>query len=151
VTVTSSPSLLGIASGGPAPISDGMTLGCILADRMKSLGADPRPELSGSLDAVGCGQRRTFSAALFDRCGGFRPFLSPDNAGDHRLYESAGKARPAVEAEAVTLDSVFRDRPGKVDFIKVDVQGSEGAVLEGMAGLLGWLPQVKMTLEFWPL
>jgi hypothetical protein len=30
------------------------------------------------------------------------------------------------------------------------VQGSEGAALEGMAGLLGRCPRVKMIVEFWP-
>jgi FkbM family methyltransferase len=92
-----------------------------------------------------------FPKALSDRCGKFRLYLSSDNAGDHRLYESADEPRPAVEAEATTLDSISSGRDRKVDFIKMDVQGSEGAVLEGMVGALSRATRLKMTMEFWPL
>jgi hypothetical protein len=33
---------------------------------------------------------------------------------------------------------------------KADVQGSEGAALEGMAGLLGRCARAKVLVEFWP-
>lgn len=92
-----------------------------------------------------------FRCALSDRCGQFRLFQSTDNAGDHRLYESLDEPRAVVEAEAVTLDSVFGDRTETVDFVKMDVQGAEGMALEGMSGLLSRCPRVKMILEFWPL
>lgn len=63
------------------------------------------------------------------RCGLFR---SADNAGDHRLYDSEGVTRPAVEVEAVPVDQLFRTRVGGVNFVKIDVQGFEVAALEGM-------------------
>jgi hypothetical protein len=34
--------------------------------------------------------------------------------------------------------------------MKIDVQGSEGAALEGAAGLLGRCARVKVLVEFWP-
>jgi len=87
--------------------------------------------------------------AVSDRCGQARLYRSADNAGDHRLHASP-EARPSVAVEAVSLDHVFRDYAGRVDLIKMDVQGSEGAALEGMRGLLGRLPRVKLLTEFWP-
>lgn len=90
-----------------------------------------------------------FNCAVSDRCGRAQLYRSTDNAGDHRLHKSP-EVRNAVEVETVTMDEVFRDREVRTDFIKVDVQGSEGAVLEGMAGLLARLSRVKMIVEFWP-
>ena len=75
-------------------------------------------------------------------------YKSADNAGDHRLH-AAEAGRSAVPVDAVAVDDLFRDR-GNIGFVKMDVQGSEGSALEGMAGLLARSPRVKMMLEFWP-
>lgn len=91
-----------------------------------------------------------FNAGVSARPGRARLFRSPDNAGDHRLHDSPGDPRPGVDVAVVSLDDVFRDRAGGIDFVKVDVQGSEGAALEGMAGLLARCPRVKLLVEFWP-
>jgi hypothetical protein len=77
-------------------------------------------------------------------------YKSAGNAGDHRLHESPGEPRPGVEVEVVTVDDVVRDRAGGVDFVKIDVQGSEGAAVEGMTGVLAQSPRLKMAVEFWP-
>jgi len=107
--------------------------------------------LRRNVEMNGYGNIELFPLALSDRCARFNLYQSSDNAGDHRLYVSHDEPRSAVEAEAATLDSVFRDRAGTVDFIKMDVQGSEGMALEGMTCLLDRCPRMKMILEFWPL
>jgi len=76
-------------------------------------------------------------------------YRSADNAGDHRVHPADGD-RPAVSVDAVAVDGLFRDRRGGIDFVKMDVQGAEGAALEGMAGLLGRSRRAKVMLEFWP-
>lgn len=88
--------------------------------------------------------------AASDRPGRLKLYRSGDNAGDHRLHPAA-EDRPAVEVGVVTVDELLAGRAAGVDFVKMDVQGSEGAVLEGMAGVLGRSRLVKMAFEFWPL
>jgi FkbM family methyltransferase len=75
-------------------------------------------------------------------------YICDINMGDHRLFEFPGQNRRAVEIETISLDEYFRDYTGKVDFIKMDIQGAEGAALEGMAGLLARFPQVKLLTEY---
>lgn len=89
-----------------------------------------------------------FNAAVGARASRSRLYRSVDNAGDHRLHESP-ESRQSVEVDVVALDDVLRDR-GSVEFVKIDVQGSEGGVLEGMASVTASSPRVKMTVEFWP-
>ena len=73
---------------------------------------------------------------------------SGSNPGDHSLL--AGEGRTTTEqVEARRLDSIIP--PGTVvDFLKVDVQGAEGGVLDGMARLLDEGQPRRMLLEFMP-
>jgi FkbM family methyltransferase len=77
-------------------------------------------------------------------------YLSDDNRGDHRVYDSHD-GRPSIEIEAVSLDDFFKDFGGRIDFIKMDIQGAEGGALRGMAGLLRKHSSVKLLTEFWPV
>jgi FkbM family methyltransferase len=72
------------------------------------------------------------------------------NSGDNRLSGPAHGADAAsvVEVPVRRLDGLH---PGlAVDFIKLDVQGWELQVLEGMEGTLGRSPGVVLVFEFWP-
>lgn len=60
-------------------------------------------------------------------------FLSPDgNRGWHRIYKSQD-GWDSVEIEMVTLGEFFKDKEDSIDVIKMDVEGAEAAVLEGMS------------------
>ena len=92
-----------------------------------------------------------FPVAASNTPGRAALYRSAHNAGDHRLYPSAEEQdRLAVEVEAVPVDHLFRQRASGIDFAKIDVQGFEGAALEGMTALLGRSPRVTMLVEFWP-
>lgn len=67
------------------------------------------------------------------------------NRGDHHAFASAD--RESVDVDVVALDDVV-DRP--VDLVKIDVQGYESFVLDGMRGLIDRSPQLAMLLEFCP-
>ncbi|PYD74936.1 FkbM family methyltransferase [Novacetimonas pomaceti] len=54
----------------------------------------------------------------------------------------------SVHVRTKTLDEVVGDRP--VDFIKIDVEGSEQAVWTGMQGILGRGKPLSIILEFNP-
>ena len=51
--------------------------------------------------------------------------------------ELAGVHAREVEVPAISLDAFFRqERISRIDFVKIDVEGSEGAVIEGMLEVL---------------
>ena len=78
-----------------------------------------------------------------------RLFRSDDNQGDHRL-EVASERADSVAVDVRPLDAVPARWAANVGAIKMDTQGSEAAVLRGMANLLAANPLVRVVLEFWP-
>jgi FkbM family methyltransferase len=78
-----------------------------------------------------------------------RLFLADYDLGDHRIYDS-GDNRKSIEIDLVRLDDFFGEHGSRIDFLKMDVQGSEAGVLLGMPRLLEQNPQVKIVTEFWP-
>jgi FkbM family methyltransferase len=74
-------------------------------------------------------------------------FPAPEQyRGDNRAYGTAD--REGVDTEMVALDDVIE---GPVDLVKIDVQGYEGHVLEGMRDVLTRSPQVTMLVEYAPV
>lgn len=56
----------------------------------------------------------------------------------------------AVKVHVVSLDDYFADKPGKLDLIKVDVEGAEPAVFEGARRTLAKNRDVKILCEWSP-
>jgi len=94
-----------------------------------------------------------FQDAVFNKNEKKSLFLSTYNMGDHRLidffaYEGDDK-REKIEVESVRLDSIISDSE-KIDFIKVDIQGSEIQALQGMKNILNNNKKISLLIEFWP-
>lgn len=77
-------------------------------------------------------------------------YLSENNKGDHRIFD-LHDGRKFVEVESVKLDDYFKDYSGKINFIKMDIQGAEGRAVLGMCDLLNRNKNVKIISEFWPV
>lgn len=88
--------------------------------------------------------------AVSNRSGKLKLYLSETNKGDHRIYNSYD-GRKFVEIEGVKLDEYFKDYSGKIDLIKMDIQGAESIALQGMSELLKKNKSVKILSEFCPL
>lgn len=89
--------------------------------------------------------------ALSNRKGTLKIFIADMNKGDHRIYQPEGESRPTVDVETVRLDEYLKDQKPRVDLIKIDTQGAEGVILEGMKGLLeGRTDGPTIFMEFWP-
>jgi FkbM family methyltransferase len=89
--------------------------------------------------------------ALSNRNGTVQLFIAGTNKGDHRIYQPKGESRPAIDVEAVRLDEYFKDQERAIAFLKMDTQGAEGLILEGMTGLLeGRSHRPTIFMEFWP-
>lgn len=87
--------------------------------------------------------------AVSNRTGKGRLYLSKYNKGDHRVYDCYD-GRGSIEIEVTRLDDYFKGYNGKIDFIKLDVQGAEGGVIQGMLSLLEKTKNLKMLTEIWP-
>ena len=87
--------------------------------------------------------------AAADKPGSIELFLADRNKGDHRIYQTE-ESRPNIQIEAVTLDGYFDGDPRGVDFAKIDTQGAEVLILQGMAGLIAANDDIRMAVEFWP-
>jgi hypothetical protein len=75
--------------------------------------------------------------------------LSKD-IGSHSIVYSPGGSN-AIAVEAVSLDDYFKAYAGKVDFIKMDIEGAEGLALKGMPLLLSRNKNLKIIMEFRPM
>ena len=68
---------------------------------------------------------------------------------DHRAYLPEGDSRHSVPVEMVALDDYFKPG-GRVDLIKMDIQGYELHALRGANRVLADNPGIKLLFEFWP-
>ncbi|KGE05133.1 FkbM family methyltransferase [Pseudohaliea rubra] len=69
--------------------------------------------------------------ALADRAGAGKLYRSGDNLGDHQVYPGDGE-RPWLPIRLARGDAVLGAAVDAIDFLKVDTQGSEAAVLAGL-------------------
>lgn len=112
------------------------------------IAVEPDPDncrlLRASVTANGFKNVQIFEAAAAQANGQAILSKSPQNFGDHRLL--ADDNRQQITVRTLTLDEID---PGKVDFVKIDTQGTEAKVLAGAAGILG-RDRPTILLEFWP-
>ncbi len=79
-----------------------------------------------------CGNVEARPLALAESRGAAFLHLCDDNPGDHRLAPTPGRRRVAIET--VDLDTALDGAP--LDFIKIDTQGAEPRILDGMSATL---------------
>lgn len=82
--------------------------------------------------------------------GTTRVFLSTDNKGDHRAYQSS-EERQSILVGLQRFDSYFDRGTRKPLVIKMDTQGFEYDVLLGMGDILDrHSAEIVFVIEFWP-
>ena len=84
-------------------------------------------------------------AAAFNVDTEMKLFTNELNYGDNSLYEN-GKGNGSI-VSCLRLDNLFHDK--RVDFIKIDTQGAECEVLEGLRDTIKG-NKIKMIIEFYP-
>lgn len=95
---------------------------------------------------------RVEEAALGDSEGEAVLYCSYRDRAESRLHPF-GSATPVepVRVRTTTLDAYCRDHGvGRIDAVKIDVEGAEVAVLRGMAGIMARRPPAWMFVEFSP-
>lgn len=123
--------------------------------RQKVYGFEPEPFNFALLEQVlrrrGLDGRVVATRAAVGAANGtLRLWLNPRHHGDHRIATDA-LAGETMEVPVVAIDSfVERESIHPVRFIKIDVQGYEPAVCEGMARTLAANPECAVSLEYMP-
>src|SRR5712691_8876790 len=112
---------------------------------------EPSPDNFRRLSVAtrGLSNVRLTQAAVGERSGECKLYVSDKLNVDHRAYKADGDSRRAVPTEMVALDDYFK--PGqRVDLIKMDIQGYELHALRGASRVLADNSDLKLLVEFWP-
>jgi len=89
--------------------------------------------------------------AVFAESGKRQLFLDKRNLGGHSLSAANVGEGGVLMVEATSLDDYFENSNCKIDVVKIDVQGSELDVLEGMRKTIDRCGSLKIITEFWPV
>jgi len=90
-------------------------------------------------------------AAISDAVGKTFLYLSPDFISEHSLLDYDKSSQKKIEVEVLTVDD-YLEKMGnfKVDFIKMDIEGSETKALKDMKNTLKKNKHLILVTEFWP-
>ena|SRR5256885_4093090 len=87
--------------------------------------------------------------ALGNKDGKVTMQLSNSNT-EHRILYDEKSTSELIDVNSIRLDDYFRDLNSKINFIKMDAEGSEGKIIEGMSTLLQQNKILKIMTEFYP-
>ena len=73
--------------------------------------------------------------ALSNHSGKLQLHLHESNKGAHSILASKERTS-TVTVDAISLDEYLKDHPGRVDLVKIDTEGAEGIVLDGIFATL---------------
>lgn len=90
----------------------------------------------------------TYQYAASDRSGVVNLHVSPGHS-NHSLVAGYTPSEQTIAVEAVRLDDLIPNE--KIDFIKIDVEGHEPHVLNGMRNLIQRSDNVVLLVEFNPI
>jgi FkbM family methyltransferase len=92
---------------------------------------------------------RLCRAALGERSGTTKLYVSDKLNVDHRTYPAEEDSRRCTQVDVVALDDYFKPHQ-RIDLIKTDIQGYELFALRGATRVIAENPGAKLLLEFWP-
>ncbi len=127
----------------------------LVGERGKVIAFEPDPEtfaiLQRNVAVNGFKNVVLEQKALSNKHDRLKLFLAQENRGDNRIFDFGDK-RQSVEVEALSFDEYARslNPPLKVDFVKIDTQGAEGVIIEGMKETFQRFPELKVDIEFCP-
>ena len=78
-------------------------------------------------------------------------FLGDDDSAINRIYDAKlGDAKESIDVESVTIDEYFKENDELINFIKIDSEGSEVKIINGMKQFLSRNQELVMMTEFFP-
>lgn len=120
----------------------------------KVISLEPDPEsfsyLEQTISANNSSNVLAFQVAASDKKTLLPLYISTENRGDNRLYASS-EDRTEILVKTQPLDELlFEHNIDQVDLIKIDVQGYEPKVIEGLKKTISRSQQIVLITEFWP-
>ena len=103
--------------------------------------------LQKNIEANGFNNVIPLEKAASNQCGKQKLFLGSD-PGEHSL--GGDDSYKSVEVDVTTVDEFVREQNISVDLVKMDAEGAEMHVLEGMAETISKNPHMKIITEFGP-
>jgi FkbM family methyltransferase len=114
---------------------------------------EPEPHnfelLCRNVEANGYSNVLPIRKALSNRTGTSSFALSSDNLGAHRITDSTDSGK-AIQVETIPLDEFLRTYGMKVDLVKMDAEGAEALILDGMSEALAANPDLIIFTEYMP-
>lgn len=111
---------------------------------------EPNPEnfalLKKNVEANGYGNVSLANFAVSDKAKKEKLFLSEDNLGGHHLT-NRGDYKKFTTVQTVVLDKFFSNEGMKIDFVKMDIEGSEPRAMKGMKKILRSNPRMQLITE----
>ncbi len=86
--------------------------------------------------------------AVSNKTGHIKLFLAEDASGHSTVCENPDQR--SIQVDSTTLDDFFAGQIPQIHVIKIDVEGTEGAVLEGMRHIIDKNPDLIIFTEFCP-
>lgn len=128
----------------------------LVGDEGKVFAFEPDPYnyslLAKNIGANGYNNVIPVQKAILHKSGKMKLFLDKNNLGAHSLSEPIPSNKGgSILVEVISLDEFFKDKDYTIDVIKMDVEGSEMKVLQGMTNLINKNDNLKIITEFWPI
>ena len=96
------------------------------------------------------GKSHLYNCAVSDKNGTSDFYCTPQMCGQSsNLFEPLTQTDEKISVQVVTLDEKL-NQAGKIDVIKMDVEGAEYSALCGMKKLISRNPKIKIIMEFGP-
>jgi FkbM family methyltransferase len=116
---------------------------------------EPDPQnfalLSKNVALNGCENVVAVQKAISNESERAKLFLDKTNLGAHSLSEANVQIDNTITVDVTSLDDFFKNSNCKIDVIKMDVQGLEVKVLEGMVDTIDANENLVILTELWPL
>lgn len=132
-------------------------MSALSGDRGRTVAVEPNPAICQLLRASAGINYPGFSVAecaLSNKAGKMVLHIPDNYSGDASLIERplrVGMHRSKVKVETITLDSLLdRMDMRKIDVIKMDVEGAEPMVFEGMTRMVAENPGLRIIIEYSP-
>jgi FkbM family methyltransferase len=104
--------------------------------------------LNKNVELNNCKNVTLVKKAVSDKTGKSDFYLDKNDLGKHSIFNLDQGKR--IEIETVKLDDYFRNYSGKIDLIKMDIQGAEWLAIRGMKNMLEKNEKVKIYTELDP-
>lgn len=145
---------------GDTVIDVGANIGWYTVQACKAVGPtgrvvafEPEPVSFGYLERnvamSGCDNVALEQKALSNEVGYLELFVAEEHLGQHHLGDR-GVGEKSIQVAALPFDEYHRELGGRVDVVKIDTEGAEGYIVEGMTELLASGEALRMFVEYSP-